>query len=352
MPLFNPLNHVKNLRRLGAKGLQSSQTPTSTTLTQELIHPQPDIPHSWRNWSTWFCYYFKQLFGVRTLKTGLAVFFALMLSQLPFVSNPFYVTMGTVFALQSTVKNSFVVGQERLLGTFIGGALGFLFACLPWDSFLLIAFAAILTIVFCNQTGNTKAITLSLTICLSILISIEDQYPLAYSFFRMTDTALGLMVGILVNYFIARPDYEKPLIQLFQHVLEQALHYYTSLLTDTPFDPSPFHQSRSLMEDLAKKYLEDTVKPTLESTVIVQLLEDIHDLRFHLKGLRLLLAEKHLIDPQDSDTILSAIQIRQTSETPFTNLTLQSESLVRYHLEKINGYIQRIQQQLNNLMQS
>ena len=256
--------------------------------------------------------------------------------------------MGTVFALQSTVKNSFAVGRERLLGTLIGGFIGFLFACLPWQNFILVALAAILTIVFCNQTKNTNAISLSITICLSILISIGDQHPLTYSFFRTTDTAVGLLIGILVNYFVARPDYEKPTKQLIEHFYQTAHLFFEDLLVHRSIDLSALKNELTLVDQMATKYLEDSVNPTIETTTICDLLEAAHDLRFYLKGLHLLLEEGYEIEGDDQlqlEAFLSQLP-SYTIETSRPTLRFQSEPLIRYHLEKISDNLYRIQLRL------
>lgn len=351
MKLFHPFKHLKTLKRLGARGV-STQTPTSPLLfTKELTTPTPEKPSTWTDYPLQLSYHLKQLVGLRTLKTGLAIFLALLISNAPFISNPFYVAMGTVFALQSTVKNSFTVGRQRLMGTLIGGLLGFLFACLPWQNFLLIALAAILTIVICNQTQNTNAISLSITLCLSILISIEDQHPLTYSFFRMTDTAIGLLIGILVNYFIARPDYLNPMKHLLDHFYQSSQAFFSDLIDHQPIDLKALKDGLTLVDDMASKYLEDTVNPTFESQSICQLLDAAHDLRFYLKGLHLLLEEGYEIEGEDQRQLECFLQELSLKVPNLSDLTFhfQSDPLVCYHLEKICDSFSQIQQQLTAL---
>ena len=70
---------------------------------------------------------FKQWIGMRTLKTGLAVIITSCLSGTFLISNPFYAVIGTVFAMQNTVKSSFVAGKNRLLGTVLGAVIGYFF---------------------------------------------------------------------------------------------------------------------------------------------------------------------------------------------------------------------------------
>lgn len=341
-------NHLKTLKRLGVKGVQPQENPSALLITKELTSTTPEKTSRWTDYPRQFVYHLKQLIGLRTLKTGLAIFLALLISNSSFISNPFYVAMGTVFALQSTVKNSFAVGRERLMGTLIGGFMGFLFACLPWQNFPLVAFAAILTIVFCNQTKNTKAISISITICLSILISIEDQHPLTYSFFRMTDTGIGLLIGILINYFVARPDYSTQMKYLLEHFYQTSQGFFYDLLFHRPINLSDLKEELALVDQMATKYLEDSVNPTIETTTICELLDAAHDLRFYLKGLHLLLEEGYEIEGNDQlqlEAFLSQLPY-YPAETSRPTLRLQSEPLIRYHLEKISDSLYHVQLQL------
>ena len=89
----------------------------------------------------------KRYIGMRTLKTGIAVVLTLYLGQTFLISNVFYAVIGTIFALQNTMKSSLVAGKNRLLGTVMGAIIGFLFAQLQLHSPLFIGLAVIMTIV-------------------------------------------------------------------------------------------------------------------------------------------------------------------------------------------------------------
>lgn len=351
MAKLNPIYHLKNLKRLGVKGVNDDSNPSALTISKELSTSSPEKTSVWTYYPLQVSYHFKQLVGLRTLKTGLAIFLALLVSKASFVSNPFYVAMGTVFALQSTVKNSFSVGKERLIGTLIGGLIGFLFVCLPWQNFLSVALAAILTIVFCNQTKNTNAIGLSITICLSILISIGDQHPITYSFFRMTDTTIGLLIGILVNYFVARPDYSKPMISLLEHFNQLSQMFYRELIYHRPIDLNTLRQELNLVDQMVTKYLEDSVNPTIETQLVQDLRDTTHDIRFYLKGLHLLLTEGHEIEGADQlqlESFLNELPHSKIDESSVPSY-FHSEDLVRHHLEKLNDAFYQIQSMIQKL---
>ncbi len=146
--------------------------------------------------------------GMRTFKTGIAVVVTAALGHTFLVSNAFYAVIGTIFALQNTMKSSLVAGKNRLLGTVLGAIIGYLFALFQLNSPLFVGIAMIVTIVCCNRSKISASIIIATTVCLSIIMGITaDHDPLVYSLLRTTDTSIGIIVGIVVNYVIAQPNY-------------------------------------------------------------------------------------------------------------------------------------------------
>ena len=91
--------------------------------------------------------------GMRTFKTGIAVVITAALGHTFLVSNAFYAVIGTIFALQNTMKSSLVAGKNRLLGTVLGAIIGYLFALFQLNSPLFVGIAMIVTIVCCNRSN-------------------------------------------------------------------------------------------------------------------------------------------------------------------------------------------------------
>ena len=61
--------------------------------------------------------------GLRTLKTGIAVFLCLLI----WPSEPFFACLTAVICLQDTVSNSIKVGFNRGIGTMLGASSGLIF---------------------------------------------------------------------------------------------------------------------------------------------------------------------------------------------------------------------------------
>ena len=156
--------------------------------------------------------------GMRTFKTGLATLITALVTTAsstltPIIGNPFYAIMGTVFSMQSTVANSFKLGIGRVLGTVVGALIGFIFASFELSSPPALGLAMMLVIITCGLLKINHSIFITFTLCLLIMLNPNRQGGLIhYTFFRSLDTALGVVVGVLVNRYIAPPDYLKNIL--------------------------------------------------------------------------------------------------------------------------------------------
>ena len=157
--------------------------------------------------------------GMRTLKTSLSATLTALIALTPVIGNPFYALMGAVFSMQTTVSNSFKMGKGRVIGTAIGAFIGFVFAYFQWDSPLFIGFAIALVIVTCGLLKITHSILITITLCLLIMFNPNREGGLFnYAFFRTLDTALGVVIGFLINRFVAPPNHLKALVSELENI--------------------------------------------------------------------------------------------------------------------------------------
>jgi len=151
--------------------------------------------------------------GMRTFKTGLAAIITATIGLTPLIGNPFYALMGAIFGMQSTVSNSFKLGMGRIAGTAIGAFIGFIFAHFELVNPLAIGAAVALVIIICGMLKIQQSILITITLCLLIMFNPNREEGLFnYTFFRTLDTALGVIIGFLINRFIAPPNHLKALI--------------------------------------------------------------------------------------------------------------------------------------------
>ena len=147
-----------------------------------------------------------QKIGMRTIKTGIAVAICTFLAQY-LVNNPMFAGVGCVVSVQDTVKGSFKLGFDRVRGTFIGGLVGFLCVLIkPGDP--IVAGLGIMAAIYICTTLNIKSgIVVSSVTFLVVHLGIMDSTPAYYAISRVIDTSIGVVIGLTINYILARPNY-------------------------------------------------------------------------------------------------------------------------------------------------
>lgn len=147
----------------------------------------------------------KNFIGMRTLKTGLAVTLCCILTRFA-VDNMFYCATACVVTMQDTIKTSFKMGSQRVLGTLIGGIVGFLLVLIsPADPIL--CGIGIMIVIKCCETLKLSSLVVSSVTFFSLYLGYIDSAPLVYSVQRVIDTSVGVIMGLIINYIVARPDY-------------------------------------------------------------------------------------------------------------------------------------------------
>ena len=147
-----------------------------------------------------------QKIGMRTVKTGIAVSICTLLAQY-LVQNPMFAGVGCVASVQDTVKGSLKLGFNRVKGTMMGGLVGFLCVLIKPGDPILCGLGIMATIYGCTMLGINSGIIVSSVTFLSIHLGIIESNPAYYSIHRVLDTSVGVVIGVIINYVLARPDY-------------------------------------------------------------------------------------------------------------------------------------------------
>lgn len=147
--------------------------------------------------------------GMRTFKTGLAVTISFMICSLLNSKSPIFAGIGAIMAMQASVSESFTAGKNRMLGTFVGAFVGLLFSLALPQNPLFIGIGVMITIHLCYIMGWNKALQLSAIVFLSIALNPNLETKFSYALFRIIDTLIGIMVGMIINYFISAPNMEE-----------------------------------------------------------------------------------------------------------------------------------------------
>jgi len=151
--------------------------------------------------------------GLRAAKTALAVFICLLFSLLLHRPDGLFSTLAAVICMQHTYKETFNKGLHRLLGTFIGGVIGFvsLEALKNLSDYVniicvFLAPVCLLIIIYiCNLINHKSSAQIACVVLLSVLanhVHIELGDTLIYVINRILDTSMGVVIAMLVNSLI------------------------------------------------------------------------------------------------------------------------------------------------------
>ena len=250
--------------------------------------------------------------GMRTFKTWIAATLTATIALTPIIGNPFYAVVGTVFGMQNTVSNSFKMGIGRIVGTAIGAIIGFIFAYFDVSSPPLIGSAIAFIIIICGLLKIQHSILITVTLCLLIMLNPDHEEGLInYTFFRTLDTAIGVVIGFLVNRFIAPPNHLKSLALELE-----------------------------ILSKLAKDALKDSSKlPKLEREL--SSLVSIH------KNYQA--DEKYDNHDVSNESLRKAVDACSDLYFHFKNCKETEQAIKNYHLDKINKTRVLLEKTLNEL---
>ena len=151
--------------------------------------------------------------GLRTFKSGLAVFLCLLLIP----NEPFFSCLTAVICLGDTVTNSVRTGINRGVGTIIG-AFSLLFIFLENHIsntyiskliiYMLIGLGIIIMISLCNKIKRPGAINITCIAFLGVTTAHAYSDPIYYALNRSFETILGIIISILVNTLINPPPHK------------------------------------------------------------------------------------------------------------------------------------------------
>ena len=149
--------------------------------------------------------------GMRTFKTGLAVFIILLLFGLFGWKGLQIGALTAVFSLREDFDKSVHFGTSRVLGNSIGGLYALLFFLINnlfheqfWVTLLVVPICTMLTIMTNVAMNNKAGVIGGVSAMLIITLSIPTGETVLYVFARVFETFMGVFVAMLVNSDVDR----------------------------------------------------------------------------------------------------------------------------------------------------
>ncbi len=198
-----------------------------------------------------------QKIGMRTIKTGIAVSVCTLLAKY-LVHNPMYAGVGCVVSVQDTVKGSLKLGFERIKGTMLGGLIGFLCVLIKPGDPILAGLGIMATIYGCTTLNIKSGIVVSSVTFLLVHLGIIDSTPAYYSISRVIDTSVGVIIGIAINYILARPDYCEITDKSLTNAKKVVIECVKSRMVDNEsFNREKLRKKITKLENIYSKLLDE-----------------------------------------------------------------------------------------------
>lgn len=146
--------------------------------------------------------------GLRTIKTVIAVLITVILMFYIFKTTPFFACIGAVVAIERSRSRSINAIIIRNVGTLIGGLVGVLFTRI-WDNPVFLAMGILPYIYISNLTGKKDSIVPGAIVYFAVVFMNTVDTAAGYGFKRITETFIGTLIGLLVNFLIFPPRTEE-----------------------------------------------------------------------------------------------------------------------------------------------
>ena len=149
--------------------------------------------------------------GLRTFKTGVAVFIVLLVFGLFGWKGLQIGALTAVFSLREDFDKSVHFGTSRILGNSIGGFYALLFFLINyifheqfWVTLLIVPICTMLTIMTNVAMNNKAGVIGGVSAMLIITLSIPTGETVLYVFARVFETFMGVFVAMMVNSDVDR----------------------------------------------------------------------------------------------------------------------------------------------------
>lgn len=157
-------------------------------------------------------------FGLRTVKTAVAVTLAVLFSHYFSSVSPMYAALGAMVAMDRTFSDSLKSCLTQLVGVICGGLFGYLLTlAAPVPEAWMIGLGVLLIIVICNYLKMPFTVSLSCIVFISICVTPTDNI-LRDTLYRLRDTAIGLVIALIVNVTIQPYNNTRRILSLFRQL--------------------------------------------------------------------------------------------------------------------------------------
>ncbi len=196
--------------------------------------------------------------GLRTIKTGIAVLLAIVLTRL-MTDEPlslFYATLGAVVGMETTLSKAIRQGVTQMVGVLCGTVVGYGVVLLfpPAPPTMPPAWAVGLGLILLILLLNLFRLSFSLSLaCLVFLwaVLMPTKSVFTDSLLRMRDTAVGVGTAIVLNVAVRPYNNKKRILSLLRRLRGRILGELNDLVIGERYPDLP--ESVALLRRLERE---------------------------------------------------------------------------------------------------
>lgn len=162
--------------------------------------------------------------GLRTVKTALAVIISLFIASL-FGELSIFPALASIAVMSRTFDEGLKECRNQAVGIFIGGVFGCFTALLfPNPPIWGIGLGILMIMVACASFNVVFSCSLSCAIFI-VACMTEEHLVLINTLIRLFHTAIGLIVGLLINYLVVPYNNSAKIYELMESLVDDSLVY-------------------------------------------------------------------------------------------------------------------------------
>ncbi|TGB05063.1 FUSC family protein [Halobacillus salinus] len=264
-----------------------------------------------------------KLFGGRTIKTGISVFFTALICgffDLPII----FAVITAIVTIEHTAADSIKKAAVRFPASAIGALLATSFYGLFGKGAVTFALAAMITIAVCHKLKMDDGILVATITAIAMIPEFQDHYFVSF-FTRLGTTSIGIIISTLVNFFLLPPNYSPMIYKNINQLFNHSSRLLERIIKDTFAESKEKNRSisrsyRQLTAHLERTYLLSNYqreewkyhKHTKEELLAFQFsqkkLGALQQIAYHLGNLQYVKIDASDFSAEEKELILSLIE--------------------------------------------
>lgn len=191
--------------------------------------------------------------GRRTLKSAIAVIVALMVVSMfgttSASSRMVFAMLGAMSAMENTFKQSLEACMAQFIGMILGAIVAAGLSFVPIHSMLTVGIGVVIIIVIYNVLGIYYSPNLP---CLVVVMSCmnAEVFPFEYALGRLWDTAIGLVIGMIINVLVLPYDNSLKIRQAIEYLEKEVIEFMEDMFDGDKEYPDT-EKMRETINDMA-----------------------------------------------------------------------------------------------------